>query len=179
ISGYIYFWEVVGPDPLPKRASTIIRLGILFASMPIHLFMGVYLMQLTEIMGLAYYQSLEIPWPHDFLDDQKVGGGIAWGFGQFPLAIVFGKLALDWLREDRSESRFYDAKAEVDGDVDMEEYNRMIAELSRVGNQGQYRKQKSASSIAIPMQPLVQLGLAAALLRGRWRVRLCITNADR
>lgn len=141
ISGYIYFWEVVGPDPLPKRASTIIRLGILFASMPIHLFMGVYLMQLTEIMGLAYYQSLEIPWPHDFLDDQKVGGGIAWGFGQFPLAIVFGKLALDWLREDRSESRFYDARAEVEGDVDMDEYNKMLAELSQDGNQGHFRQQ--------------------------------------
>src|SRR5699024_11239439 len=47
ISGYMYFWEVVGPDPLPKRAPTIVRLVILFASMPAHLFMGVYLMQLT------------------------------------------------------------------------------------------------------------------------------------
>lgn len=141
ISGYIYFWEVVGPDPLPKRARTPIRLAILFASMPIHLFMGVYLMQLTEIMGLQYYLSLEIPWDHDFLKDQKVGGGIAWGFGQFPLAIVFGKLAIDWLREDRSESKFYDAKADVDGDADMEEYNRMLAELNRGGNQGHFRQQ--------------------------------------
>ena len=83
----------------------------------------------------------EFPWPHDFLDDQKVGGGIAWGFGQFPLAIVFGKLALDWLREDRSESRFYDARAEVEGDVDMDEYNKMLAELSQDGNQGYFRQQ--------------------------------------
>lgn len=136
ISGYIYFWEVVGPDPIPKRSKTLIRLGILFASMPIHLFMGVYLMQLNEILGLQYYLSLEIPWDHDLMQDQKVGGGIAWGFGQFPLVIVFGKLFVDWLREDRAESKFYDAKAEVDGDVDMEEYNKMLAELSRRNNRG-------------------------------------------
>ncbi|MGO1986147.1 cytochrome c oxidase assembly protein [Corynebacterium casei] len=136
ISGYIYFWEVVGPDPIPKRSKTLIRLGILFASMPIHLFMGVYLMQLNEILGLEYYLSLEIPWDHDLMQDQKVGGGIAWGFGQFPLVIVFGKLFVEWLREDRAESKFYDAKAEVDGDVDMEEYNKMLAELSRRNNRG-------------------------------------------
>lgn len=104
--------------------------------MPIHLFMGVYLMQLNEILGLQYYLSLEIPWDHDLMQDQKVGGGIAWGFGQFPLVIVFGKLFVEWLREDRAESKFYDAKAEVDGDVDMEEYNKMLAELSRRNNRG-------------------------------------------
>ncbi|MFH0412204.1 cytochrome c oxidase assembly protein [Corynebacterium sp. L4756] len=140
ISGYIYFWEVIGPDPIPKRSKTLIRLGILFASMPIHLFMGVYLMQLNEILGLEYYLSLDLPWDPDLLQDQKVGGGIAWAFGQFPLAIVFALLFTTWLREDRSDSKFYDAKAEVDGDKEMEEYNQMLAQLGQRENGGRFRE---------------------------------------
>ncbi|MDY3127652.1 MAG: cytochrome c oxidase assembly protein, partial [Corynebacterium sp.] len=71
VSGYVYFWEVVGPDPLPHRRPTLIRLGVLFASMPIHLFMGVYLMQLNEILGVEYYQQLGLPWNPDLLADQR------------------------------------------------------------------------------------------------------------
>ncbi|MDY3127201.1 MAG: cytochrome c oxidase assembly protein, partial [Corynebacterium sp.] len=139
VSGYVYFWEVVGPDPLPHRRPTLIRLGVLFASMPIHLFMGVYLMQLTEILGVEYYQQLGLPWNPDLLADQRVGGGVAWGFGQFPLALVFGKLFLDWLRDDRSEAVSHDLKADIDGDDDLAEYNRMLAQLNR-GESGNYRQ---------------------------------------
>ena len=63
------------------------------------------------------------------------------GLWAVPAGYCLGKLALDWLREDRSESRFYDAKAEVEGDIDMDEYNKMLAELNRDGNQGHFRQQ--------------------------------------
>lgn len=139
VSGYIYFWEVIGLDPLPKRAPTRIRLFILFVSMPIHLFAGVYLMQLREILGETFYQSLSLPWHPDFYQDQRVGGGIAWGFGQFPLALVFAKLFIDWLRDDRSEARRHDAKADVDGDMDLADYNAMLAKLADGGGSQHYR----------------------------------------
>lgn len=141
VSGYIYFWEVIGPDPLPHRRPTPIRLAVLFASMPVHLFMGVYLMQLNEVMGEAFYRSLELPWNPDLVQNQKEGGGIAWGFGQFPLVIVFARLFIDWLRDDRSDARRHDAKADIDGDADLEEYNAMLAALRDDGDTRHYRQQ--------------------------------------
>ena len=130
ISGYLYFWEVIGPDPLPKREASNLRLGLLFLSMPLHLFAGVYLMQLQTVLGLEFYSSLELPWNPDLLQDQRVGGGIAWGFGQFPLLIVFGRLFIDWLREDRATAVLHDAKADDDDDADLADYNAMLSRLN-------------------------------------------------
>ena len=138
ISGYFYFWEVIGPDPLPKRHSTPFRLGMLFLSMPFHLFAGVYLMQLQTVLGLDFYQYLELPWDQDLLQDQRVGGGIAWGFGQFPLVIVFGKLFLDWLRDDRATARRHDVQAEADDDAELARYNAMLEDMSH-GDESVFR----------------------------------------
>ena len=140
VSGYIYYWEVIGPDPLPFRAPTNLRLLVLFFSMPLHLFAGVYLMQLQSVLGVEFYESLGLPWHSDLLQDQRVGGGIAWGFGQFPLVIVFGKLFLDWLRDDRATARRHDAKAEVDGDAELEDYNEMLRRMSE-GDATGFRQQ--------------------------------------
>lgn len=138
ISGYIYYWEVIGPDPLPWRAPTGVRLLILFVSMPMHLFAGVYLMQMQVILGLDFYESLNLPWNPDFVKDQRTGGGISWGFGQFPLVIVFGSLFRDWLREDRATARRYDAKADVDGDAELERYNAMLKQMGE-GDESSFR----------------------------------------
>ena len=97
VSGYFYFWELIGPDELPHRSSAKVRLAWLWVSMPIHLFMGVYLMQLNVIAAEGFYRSLELPWNPDLLADQKVGGGIGWASGSFPLVIVFGVLFRDCL----------------------------------------------------------------------------------
>ena len=139
ISGYIYYWEVIGPDPLPWRAPTGVRLLILFVSMPLHLFAGVYLMQMQVILGLDFYESLNLPWNPDFVTDQRTGGGISWGFGQFPLVIVFGSLFLDWLREDRATARRHDAKADVDGDADLASYNAMLKQMNE-GDDSSFRQ---------------------------------------
>lgn len=129
ISGYFYFWEVVGPDEIPHRRSTPVRLAVLFVSMPVHLFLGVYLMQLNTVMGEEFYRSLLLPWEPNLLADQKTGGGIAWASGSFPLAIVFAKLAIDWRREDKVETREYDDKVARGEDDEYEAYNRMLSQM--------------------------------------------------
>ena len=138
ISGCFYFWEIIGPDPLPKRHSTPFRLAVLFLSMPFHLFAGVYLMQLQSVLGADLYQYLELPWDQDLLQDQRVGGGIAWGFGQFPLVIVFGKLFLDWLSDDRATARRHDMQADADDDAELERYNAMLQDMGH-GDESSFR----------------------------------------
>ncbi|WJY68645.1 cytochrome c oxidase assembly protein [Corynebacterium auris] len=136
VSGYFYFWELIGPDHIPGRAEAKVRLAWLWVSMPIHLFMGVYLMQLNIVMGEDFYRSLALPWDPDLLADQKVGGGIAWAAGSFPLVVVFGFLFWDWLAEDKAETRESDRRAEEDDDEEWRRYNDMLALYSRTGGQG-------------------------------------------
>ena len=113
ISGYLYFWEMLGPDPVPNHRPAKIRLLWLVISMPIHLFLGVYLMQLNVVMGEEFYQQLNLPWEVDLLADQKVGGGIAWAFGSFPLTFAFIWLMLEWRRDEKDEEELFDARADA------------------------------------------------------------------
>lgn len=132
-SGYVYFWDMIGPDPSPNRRSPMVRLMWLVFSMPFHLFFGVYLMQLTDILGEDFYVTLQLPWHPDLLEDQRVGGGIAWASGAFPLVVVFGALFLQWRRQDKKDEEAYDAKVEANEDDEFKAYNQMLAQL----NQGQ------------------------------------------
>ncbi|WP_081610289.1 cytochrome c oxidase assembly protein [Corynebacterium doosanense] len=113
VSGYMYFWEMVGPDHIPGRRPASIRLAWLVASMPIHLFMGVYLMQLNVILGEEFYRGLDLPWHPDLLRDQKNGGGIAWAFGSFPLTFAFIWLAVEWRLDERVTEREVDARLDA------------------------------------------------------------------
>lgn len=130
VSGYFYFWELIGPDEIPHRPDAKLRLAWLWVSMPIHLFMGVYLMQLNTIMAEEFYLSLQLPWEPDLLADQRVGGGVAWATGSFPLVIVFGVLFRQWLLEDRAEEREVDRIAEETDDEEWRRYNEMLAQYN-------------------------------------------------
>lgn len=136
VSGYFYFWELIGPDYIEGRMTAKTRLLWLWISMPVHLFMGVYLMQLNTVMAEEFYRSLLLPWQPDLLADQKVGGGIAWASGSFPLVIVFGVLFILWWREDRRETAESDRIAEETDDAEWRRYNEMLAQYTAGGGQG-------------------------------------------
>jgi putative copper resistance protein D len=139
LSGYLYFWELVGPDPVPVKRPTAIRLAWLVGSMPFHLFAGIYLMQLTTVMGEEFYLSLGLPWELNLLEDQRVGGGIGWASGSFPLGLVFFLLFLGWRRDDRVTEVEYDKRVESGESDEYEVYNEMLARMAegRGGYPGQ------------------------------------------
>ena len=62
------------------------------------------------------------------IQDQQAGGGIAWSVGEVPNAIMAVTIAIMWARSDDRESKRYDRKADRDGDAELEEYNRMLAD---------------------------------------------------
>lgn len=139
-SGYLYFWELVGKDPLPVHRPAAIRLAWLTGSMPFHLFAGIYLMQLTTILGEDFYTTLGLPWELNLLEDQRAGGGIGWASGSFPLALVFILLFLEWRRDDRVIEKRYDARVDAGEDDDYEAYNEMLARMNsgRSGHSAYY-----------------------------------------
>ena len=130
VSGYFYFWDLIGPDRIPNRRPTMVRFGWFVASMPLHLFMGVYLMQLNFVFAETFYEELLLPWNPDLLRDQKVGGGIGWASGSFPMALVFVILLFGWLREDRATAKAKDRSEDESGDAEWRAYNEMLAQYS-------------------------------------------------
>ena len=47
---------------------------------------------------------------------------------------------MEWLREDHSEARRFDAKADIDHDQDLSDYNAMLEQLNKTGDQSVFRQ---------------------------------------
>ncbi len=131
LSGYLFYWVVIGIDPTPRPLPPLAKLGVVFASLPLHAFFGVVLMGTDTVMGESFYRSLQLPWHTDLLGDQRLGGGIAWATGEIPLVVVLIALFVQWSRSDDRTARRLDRAADRDDDADLTAYNAMLAELAR------------------------------------------------
>jgi putative copper resistance protein D len=131
LSGYLFYWIVIGVDPTPRPIPPLAKVAVVFASLPLHAFFGVELMSTRTVLGAAYYRSLGLSWHTDLLGDQRLGGGIAWAAGELPLVIVMIALLMQWARSDERTARRLDRAADRDDDADLAAYNAMLAELAR------------------------------------------------
>ncbi|WP_020673731.1 cytochrome c oxidase assembly protein [Amycolatopsis nigrescens] len=130
ISGYLFYWLVIGVDRAPRPLPHLARLGMLFAVMPFHAFFGVILMNKQSVIAETFYRYLSLPWVPDLLAEQRLGGGIAWATGEIPLVIVVIALLAQWARHDEREAARADRHADQDGDGDLAAYNEMLAKLA-------------------------------------------------
>lgn len=131
LSGYLFYWVVIGVDPTPRPVPFLAKLGIVFASLPLHAFFGVVLMGSKDVLAGRFYASLKLYWHTDLAGDQRLGGGIAWSAGEVPLVLVLIALLVQWTRADRRTAKRIDRAADRDDDADLAAYNRMLAELAR------------------------------------------------
>jgi putative copper resistance protein D len=134
LSGYLFYWVVIGIDPTPRPIPPVAKVGMVFGSLPFHAFFGVVLMSSGSVLGQAFYKSLQLPWHADLLGDQRLGGGIAWSAGEVPLVVVMIALLVQWRRSDERTAKRLDRAADRDDDADLAAYNAMLAELSRRDN---------------------------------------------
>ena len=131
LTGYLFYWVVIGVDPTPRPIPPLAKLGMVFASLPLHAFFGVVLMGTQTVLGETFYRSLQLRWHTDLLGDQRLGGGIAWAAGEVPLVVVMIALLIQWTRSDRRTAKRLDRAADRDDDADLAAYNAMLAELAR------------------------------------------------
>ncbi len=132
ITGYLFYWGIIGVDPGPRRLPFIGRLALLFAIMPFHAFFGIAMMTMTDPVGGNFYRSLNLPWLASLTEDQHLGGAIAWGASEVPALLVVIALVTQWARQDRRTAARSDRHSDAGfGDEDMEAYNNMLRELAR------------------------------------------------
>jgi cytochrome c oxidase assembly factor CtaG/putative copper export protein len=131
LSGYLFYWVVIGVDPTPRQIPQLGKVAMVFASLPLHAFFGVVLMGMKTVLGETFYRSLQLSWHNDLLGDQHLGGGIAWAAGEVPLVVVMIALLIQWRRSDQRTAKRLDRAADRDDDADLAAYNAMLAELAR------------------------------------------------
>ncbi|MGW4737835.1 cytochrome c oxidase assembly protein [Nocardia xishanensis] len=138
LSGYLFYWVVIGIDPKPRQVEPLTKLGMVFGSLPFHAFFGVALMSMTTVMGGWFFRSLDLGWNSDLLGDQRTGGSLAWASGEVPLVVVMLALLIQWSRSDERMAKRIDRAADRDNGADLAAHNAMFAELAK--RDGEVRK---------------------------------------
>jgi len=104
IAGVLFWWPVIGADPIRWRLSPIARMAYLAAQMPFNTAVGLAIYYAPTIL-YPHYALLGRTWGPDPLTDQQVAGIVMWGLGD---VILLGAVVLAieaWLRADEKRSR--------------------------------------------------------------------------
>ncbi|WP_249666088.1 cytochrome c oxidase assembly protein [Nocardioides faecalis] len=112
--GAIFFWPIVGVDPLPGRVSHPFRVLLTVLTLPFHAFLGVTIMGQVTLLGAEHYLALrEGPmgsWLPDPFKDQELAGGILWGAGDLVGIVFFIALFAQWVRSSMQEAKREDRR---------------------------------------------------------------------
>jgi putative copper resistance protein D len=115
--GCLFFWPLVGVDPVPGRVSYPFRLVLLVLTLPFHAFMGVTIMSQDTLIGGSWYPELhEGPmgaWLPAPLDHQHLAGGILWSTGDLIGLLFFVVLFTQWVRASTAEARREDRRLDL------------------------------------------------------------------
>ncbi len=112
--GALFFWPIVGVDPLPGRVAHPFRVLLTVLTLPFHAFLGVTIMGQTALIGGDHYPSLHDgpmgAWLPDPRADQELAGGILWGAGDLVGLIFFVVLFVQWVRASVQEAEREDRR---------------------------------------------------------------------
>ena len=112
--GCLFFWPLLGLDPLPGRWPYPGRALLMLLSTPFHAVLGLTIMQSTQLLGGDWYPSLGLTWLDPWAD-QKVAGGILWAGGELVSVTMLAVLVAQWMKHAEREAR------RIDRQLDREE----------------------------------------------------------
>jgi cytochrome c oxidase assembly factor CtaG len=108
--GALFFWPLLGLDPVPGRMIYPFRLILTFLTLPFHAFLGITIMSSTKLIAEDWYTSFGRAWPPSPLDDQYLAGGLLWGSGDIIGLVFFGVLFVQWVQQSQREARREDRR---------------------------------------------------------------------
>jgi cytochrome c oxidase assembly factor CtaG len=117
VVGALFFWPILGVDPVPGRVSYPFRMVLVVLTLPFHAFLGVTIMGQEELIGGSWYPDLHrgpmASWLPDPADDQHLAGGILWGSGDLVALALFGVLFTQWVRSSMKEAAREDRRLDL------------------------------------------------------------------
>lgn len=114
LTGCLFFWPLVGLDPLPGRWPHPGRVLLMVLMVPFHTVLGLTIMQSTVLLAGDWYPALELTWT-DPVSDQRLAGGILWAGGELVSVLVLGVLVRQWIVASEREA------ARIDRELDRAE----------------------------------------------------------
>lgn len=115
--GCLFFWPIIGIDPVPGKVAYPFRMLLVVLTLPFHAFLGVTIMGQTELIGGTWYPDLHDgpmgSWLPDPADDQHLAGGMLWGSGDLVALALFGVLFTQWVRSSLQEARREDRRLDL------------------------------------------------------------------
>ena len=112
--GSLFFWPIVGVDPVPGRVAYPFRVLLVVLTLPFHAFLGVTIMGQTELLGGDWYPDLHQGPMGDWLpapeDDQHLAGGLLWGSGDIVALLLVTVLFVQWVRSSMREAEREDRR---------------------------------------------------------------------
>lgn len=106
VAGCLFWWPVVGADPMPRRLGYGGRMAFVLLQMPISAAVGLVLYFAPAVL-YAHYAAVEGPLGIDPLIDQQVAGLVMWGIGDLLMLGAVTYVVASWMRADvrRSQRR--------------------------------------------------------------------------
>lgn len=114
VAGSVFYWAVIGLDPVSWRVPFGLRLLLVLLTVPFHSFLALALISASEPIAAQHYATVERPGASSALDDQKMGAGMMWAIGDLFGLAAAGVVLAQWMaHEDRSNRRREDAEDRV------------------------------------------------------------------
>ena len=108
VVGALFFWPLMGVDPVPGRGGYPSRMLLVVLTLPFHAFLGVTIMGQESLLGGDHYRALragpEGAWLPDAAADQHLAGGILWAAGDLVGLVFFAVLFAQWVRSSMREA---------------------------------------------------------------------------
>jgi putative membrane protein len=102
-AGCLFFWPLVGIDPVRWNLPHGVRLLVLLVSVPVHAVLGISLATGDTLIAEGWYE----------LSDQRAGGGILWAAGDLLGVLAAGIVLAQWMRHDDREAAREDRRLDA------------------------------------------------------------------
>lgn len=131
LAGYLFVQSLIGIDPGVNRLSYPFRVIQLLMAMTVHAFFGLTLMSSSGLLLADWYGAMGRTWGAPPLEDQYIGGAIAWSVGELPNLILMLVIGVQWSRSEDRKAKRRDRNEARTGDAELEAYNAMLARRAR------------------------------------------------
>jgi len=130
LAGYLFVQSLIGIDPGVNRFPYPGRVGQLLITMTVHAFFGLSIMSGSGLFLADWYGAMGRTWGQTPMDDQYLGGSIAWSVGEIPNLVLMLVIAVQWSRSEERLTKRRDRNADRTGDAELDAYNRMLAQTA-------------------------------------------------
>lgn len=106
VVGCLFFWPLLGIDPVPGKVSHPGRMLLAAATLPFHAFLGIAIMSVDDDGHglLAAHHYLELHSLAEAVSQQQIGGGLLWASGDLVGLLFVFTMLFQWMRASEREA---------------------------------------------------------------------------